>query len=170
MTITNSTIADIDEIFRLYQLASAYQTEKKAVIWPAFERSLVEAEIKENHQWKLLDDHGKEACVWATTFSDPLIWEERNEDPAVYIHRIATNPECRGQNLVKQIVEWSREFAKANGKKYVRLDTVGPNEGLIKHYQRCGFDYLGLFSLKNTTGLPAHYHGASVSLFELVAG
>jgi ribosomal protein S18 acetylase RimI-like enzyme len=103
-------------------------------------------------------------------FSDPLIWAERNTDPAVYIHRIATNPACRGRNLVLQIVDWAKQYAITNNKKYIRLDTVGNNTGLIRHYQHCGFAFLGLFTLKTTAGLPAHYNNASVSLFELEVG
>jgi ribosomal protein S18 acetylase RimI-like enzyme len=166
MTIINSTKKDIDEIFRLYQLATDYMQGRSTVCWPPFERSMVEKEIAANHQWKMIDNN-KVACVWATTFTDPLIWEERNDDPAVYIHRIATNPDCRGKNLVLQIVEWAKEYAIANNKKYIRLDTVGENKGLIKHYQYCGFTFLGLFKLQNTAGLPAHYDNASVSLFEI---
>lgn len=167
MIIENSVLADIPEIFRLYKLATDYQATKGTVVWPAFERSMVENEINEKHQWKMSEE-GTVACVWATTFSDPLIWEERNNDPAVYIHRIATNPDCRGKYLVFRMVDWAKQFAKANNKKYIRLDTVGNNTGLIKHYQHCGFTFLGLFKLKETTGLPAHYLDASVSLFELL--
>jgi ribosomal protein S18 acetylase RimI-like enzyme len=166
MMIENSTIEDIDEIFRLYKLATDYQATRNSVCWPAFERSLVETEIKENHQWKMTEA-GTMTCVWATTFSDPLIWEERNKDAAVYIHRIATNPVFRGKNLVIQIMDWAKEYARANNKKKLRLDTVGENKGLIKHYTSCGFNFLGLSKLKNTTGLPSHYENASVSLFEL---
>jgi ribosomal protein S18 acetylase RimI-like enzyme len=169
MTITNSTINDIEEIFRLYQIATEYMQGRSTVCWPTFERMMVEKEIAANHQWKMTADN-KVACVWATTFSDPLIWEERNTDPAVYIHRIATSPGYRGKNLVLQIVEWAKLYAKANNKKYIRLDTVGDNKGLIKHYQHCGFTFLGLFKLQNTAGLPPHYHNASVSLFELATG
>jgi ribosomal protein S18 acetylase RimI-like enzyme len=166
MTIINSTINDIDEIFSLYKIATDYMQGRSTVCWPEFERAMVEKEIAENHQWKMIAD-SKVACVWATTFTDPLIWEERNDDPAVYIHRIATNPDFRGNNLVLQIMEWAKVFAKANNKKYIRLDTVGDNKGLIKHYQHCGFSFLGLYKLKETKGLPAHYENASVSLFEI---
>jgi len=110
---------------------------------------------------------GQIACVWATTFSDPQIWEDKNNDPAVYIHRIATNPDFRGQNFVTAIVTWAKDYAKAHHKHFVRLDTIGENRGLINHYQKSGFNYLGLFDLKNTDQLPAHYHNAAVSLFEL---
>ena len=166
MQILNSTLNDTDEIFRLYKMATDFQKTKYIVQWPEFKRSLIETEITENRQWKIVID-GQVACVWATTFSDPQIWEEKNIDPSVYIHRIATNPAFRGQNLVGNIIAWAKEHAAENNKTYVRLDTVGENTGLINHYQKFGFEYLGLHSLKNTDELPAHYHNAAVSLFEL---
>ena len=166
MEITNCVKEDIDEIFRLYAVATNYQKERYTMHWPEFDSKMVEDEIAENRQWKLLID-GKVACVWATTFTDPLIWEERNADPSVYIHRIATNEEFRGKNFVITIVDWAKKYALANGKKFVRLDTVGLNEKLIAHYTKCGFSFLGLRKLKNTEGLPAHYHNADISLFEL---
>jgi hypothetical protein len=68
---------------------------------------------------------------------------------------------------VGKIVEWAKNYAKENQKKYIRMDTVGYNLGLINYYTRCGFDFLGLLKLKNTGGLPAHYENATVSLFEI---
>ena len=39
MKIENCTAEDIDEIFRLYGIASAYQkTKQTVVVWPQFER------------------------------------------------------------------------------------------------------------------------------------
>ena len=165
--IRNSKIDDIDEIFRLYKIATDFQKTRFTVHWPEFDRKLIETEISENRQWKIIAD-GKIACIWATTFTDPEIWEERNDDPAVYIHRIATNPDFRGQNLVGQIVEWAKIYANENQKQFVRMDTVGDNPGLINYYTKCGFDFLGLLKLKNTTGLPAHYDNATVSLFQMI--
>lgn len=166
LQIRNSTPQDIDSIFKFYKFATDFQKAKSVVSWPEFDRKLIEQELKEHRQWKMVA--GRDiACVWATTFDDPDIWEERNEDPAVYIHRIATNPDFRGQNLVRYIVHWAVEYAIANNKNFVRLDTVGENKGLIEHYTRCGFEFLGLKKLSDTSGLPAHYDKATVSLFEL---
>ena len=66
-----------------------------------------------------------------------------------------------------KIVEWAITFAKANQKTHIRMDTVGNNKGLIAHYTKCGFDFLGLSELTDTDGLPKHYHKATVSLFEI---
>ncbi len=164
--IRNSNINDIAEIFRLYKISTDFQKTRFTVHWPEFDRTLIETEIAENRQWKIVAED-KIVCIWATTFNDPQIWEERNEDPSVYIHRIATNPDFRGQNLVGEIVEWVKVYAKENQKQYIRMDTVGDNQGLINYYTKCGFDFLGLLKLKNTEGLPAHYDNATVSLFQM---
>lgn len=166
MTIGNSSQEDLHGILSLYEVARNYQKMKGAVLWPVFDQALIQTEIVENRQWKITIDN-QLACVWATTFTDPQIWEERNNDPSVYIHRIATNPIFRGRNLVGEIVKWAKKYARENDKKFIRMDTVGENQGLIDYYQKCGFDFLGLMKLNNTDGLPSHYHHATVSLFQL---
>ncbi len=116
--------------------------------------------------FKLVID-GQTACVWGITFTDPQIWEERDKDPSIYIHRIATNPDFRGQKFVTAIVNWARSYAKSRQKKFIRMDTCGNNQKLIKHYSSCGFDFLGMVRLKNADELPSHYQDADVCLFEI---
>ena len=167
MQIRQSNIRDIEDIFNLYRLATQYQKTKfPGNIWPEFEASLVVREIKENRQFKIVINNDI-ACIWAITFSDPLIWEEKDKDPAVYIHRIATNSSFRGQNFVKQIVSWAKMYAFKHTKHYIRLDTCGNNTSLIKHYTNCGFTFLGKKKLKDTNSLPSHYHNAEVCFFEI---
>ncbi|TAD96161.1 MAG: GNAT family N-acetyltransferase [Bacteroidetes bacterium] len=166
MEIKNSNLEDFHEIFHLYKIATDYQKERFEVHWPDFDQNMVKTEIAENRQWKMCENQ-QTACVWVTTFSDPEIWEERNNDPAIYIHRIAVNPLFRGKNLVLDIVEWAKIYAKENDKKFVRMDTVGNNLKLIEHYVRCGFKFLGLSKIKSSQNLPAHYQNATLSLFEL---
>ena len=107
------------------------------------------------------------ACVWAISFTDPQIWEERDKDPSIYIHRIATNPDFRGRQFVSELVEWARGYAKFHQKEFIRLDTCGNNEKLIKHYTNCGFDFLGIVQLKSADELPSHYQDADVCLFQI---
>ncbi len=166
MNIQNSKIEDLEEIFRLYELATDFQKSKKMVTWPEFSKEMVIKEIEEEQQYKLLINN-KIACVWAIATSDPLIWKEKNTDAAIYIHRIATNPEFKGNKLVSQIANWSKAYAEKHHIDYIRMDTVGENLGLINYYKKCGFKFLGLSKLEETKGLPAHYKNATVSLFEI---
>ncbi|WP_392347699.1 GNAT family N-acetyltransferase [uncultured Polaribacter sp.] len=167
MTIKNVTASDIEKIFALYKIASNYQREKKTVIvWPDFDREMVINEIAENRQFKLLVNN-EVVCIWAITFSDEQIWEDSNTDSAVYIHRIAVNPNFRGNNYIATITNWAKEYALKKEIQFIRLDTLGENKNLITHYKNAGFHFLGLFNLKNTSNLPEHYKLAPVCLFEI---
>jgi len=167
MEIKNCKVDDIDEIFKLYRLATNYQkSKKKVVVWPKFKRELIETEIVEKRQWKIFAN-GEIMCIWTITFSDEQIWEEKNNDSAIYIHRIATNPNFRGNYFVKRIVNWAKNYAKLINKDFIRLDTIGNNIRLIEYYKKAGFDFLGKFELKNTDTLPEHYHNGLACLFEI---
>jgi ribosomal protein S18 acetylase RimI-like enzyme len=167
MEIKTCSLEDAGVILWLYDAAMKLQTQKNMVVWPKFERSFVEREIKEGRQWKLLVN-GEIVCNWAVTFNDREIWEEKDNDNSIYIHRIATNPAFRGNRFVDVIVEWATDYALAKGKQYVRLDTLGNNTRLIRHYTSAGFKFLGIFKLKNTQNLPAHYHREpNCCLFEI---
>jgi RimJ/RimL family protein N-acetyltransferase len=167
MKVENIRLEEIDDVFNLYNIASAYQKSKKSVVvWPEFDRSMVTSEIAEQRQFKLVIDNDI-ACIWAITFSDAQIWEKRNKDPAIYIHRIATNPKFRGHNFVGSIVEWAKDYAKVHNKQYIRLDTIGDNTRLINHYSNCGFNFLGMFDLPNVDELPPHYKEGPACLFEI---
>ena len=167
MRIKNSTLNDINSIFKLYKIASDYQKAKETVVvWPDFERELVENEIIQNRQFKLTID-GEIACVWAVAFKDDQIWENSKNDKAIYIHRIATNPEFRGQEFVTKIVNWAKIYAAKNEVDFIRLDTVGHNTKLISYYEKAGFNFLGMFTLNNSKGLPDHYHNQPAALFQI---
>ena len=165
MTIKNSGLTDVPKIFNLYRIATNYMKSKNQVYWPEFPKELILNEIEENRQWKLLID-GQIACIWATTLNDELIWGNKNNEPSLYIHRIATNPAFRGQNLVKNLICWANEFGKHQDLKYIRMDTVGFNKGLISHYEKLGFQFLGTKELENTNGLPEHYKDGVVCYFQ----
>ncbi len=165
MLFLNSTIADLDSIFNLYDIAIAYQKKISDQHWLPFEPELIKKEILENRQWKIVVD-GEIACVFCVAYSDPLIWGERDKDPSIYFHRIVTNPKFRGKNFVTEIISWGTMFGKNLGKKYLRMDTWGDNAKLCEYYVKCGFEFLEVIKPKNPELLPAHYAEISLSLFQ----
>jgi ribosomal protein S18 acetylase RimI-like enzyme len=164
--INQSKLQDIDAIFNLYAGAIAYQKEVGNNHWLGFERSLVEKEIYESRHFKVLIN-GQIACTFCIAYDDPLIWKTRNEEPAIYIHRIATDPSFRGNNMVKHIVTWAKDFAQKHHKSYVRLDTGDGNDRLINYYISCGFNMVGITAVDYTPDLPEHYKSGLFALFEL---
>lgn len=166
MEIKNSQIEDLETIFRLYDHAIAYQKTVFNKHWQGFEQDLIETEIRENRQWKIIIDN-EVACIFAITFNDAVIWKEKDAQPSIYIHRIVTNPEFRGVGFVEKIIDWAKEYCLAQGKMFVRLDTWGDNPKLIDYYIKCGFDYVETIKMENTEGLPAHYNAVTLALFEI---
>jgi len=166
MQFLNSETADFDEIFRLYDAAIEFQKTKFDKTWQTFDRKMIEREIAEKRHWKIAIDD-KIACIFSIAFEDPLIWKEKSAEPAIYIHRIVTNPEFRGQKFVPKITDWACVYAKTIGKKFVRMDTWGDNQKLIDYYVDCGFDFLGVITPTKSAELPKHYDGITLSLFEI---
>lgn len=166
MKIINSTKDDLNAIFNLYDAAIAYQKKVFHKHWQGFDVSLVEKEINEYRQYKIVEGDTI-VCIFAIAFSDAYIWGEKDKAPSVYIHRIVTNPLFRGKSYVKSIIEWAVQYGKNNGKEYVRMDTWGDNQKLIDYYSKCGFTFLGLTDKICDESLPKHYQGIQLSLFEI---
>ena len=163
--VKNSQLLDIDTIFDFYDMAVAHQKKVFNKHWQGFSRELVETEITDNRQFKILVD-GEVACVFAVTFNDQLIWGDRDHD-SIYIHRIVTHPAYRGYSFVKEIIKWAKGYAATNGIKYIRMDTWADNEKLLAYYTGCGFEFVGVVTLEKSEDLPKHYEGISLSLFEI---
>lgn len=167
MEIKECSLNDVNEILSLYEAARNLQIQRQMVVWPAFENSFVEREIIEKRQRKITIDY-LIACNWAIGFEDKEIWGEKDKNDAIYIHRICTNPTLRGNRYIEKIVEWSKQYARQLGKRFVRLDTLGNNTKLIAHYTSAGFDFLGMVKLTDTVNLPAHYQKEpNCCLFEI---
>ena len=156
MEIVQSLPEDIPTILSLYDAATALQAEKAMSQWPKIDRRLVEEEIAEKRQWKMVEGN-QIVCVWVVTFEDPKIWGERSHQPSVFIHRIANHPKFRGRGFVGMIVGWAKARYASGPIEFLRLDTVGYNEALIRVYTSHGFKLLEPVELEDTTGLPAHY-------------
>jgi GNAT superfamily N-acetyltransferase len=165
MQIINSSIKDIDTIFQFFDAAINYQRKNGYQLWPQFSRKMIGTEIKENRHWKIIDEE-KILCVFSVMYNDPVIWGEMDKDPSVYLHRIAVNPEFKGKKIMVAIRHWGIAHAKETGKIYLRMDTWGENETIRNYYIKCGYNYIGQQHLTTAEGLPEHYGGNLLSLFQ----
>jgi ribosomal protein S18 acetylase RimI-like enzyme len=167
MQIEKCILSDVDNIYHLYEHARNTQRERNVVVWPHFDKEVLSQEVEESRQWKIVS-HDKMICNWVITYNDPEIWGDKDNNNSIFIHRLCIDRAMRGHRLLDEVVSWARKFAAAQGKQYVRLDTLGNNTGLIKHYTSAGFDFLGISILEDTANLPAHYQDEpQCCLFEI---
>lgn len=166
MKIVHSTLQDLPALMALYDEAIAHQKAVSDLVWKGFDEEVVVHEIKGNRQWKIIMDD-EIACVFMIAYNDPAIWDEKDRDSAIYVHRIVTNPKFRGKGFVQIITDWAITYAKANQIDFVRLDTWQDNAKLHQLYQKAGFRYVGIKIITPSENLPRHYWGTTLGLFEI---
>ena len=162
----NATNDDIPIVIALYEEGSEFQKRAFGKGWQVIDTGRLETEIEERRLWKIDEPDGT-ACVFSVAYSDPILWRDLNADPAMYLHRIVTNPDFRGRGYVTKITNWSRAHASANGLRYVRLDTWEENGKLVDLYLSNGYRYVRTVEVTESDGAPKHYVGNRISLFEI---
>src|SRR4029078_2530689 len=108
MEILPAVSNDTSRIFDLYDKAIAFQQTVFDKTWISFAPEQVANDIAEQRLWKIVDN-GQIANIFSITYSDPILWGERSNAPAMYIHRIVTDPEVRGRGYVQSITEWAKQ-------------------------------------------------------------
>lgn len=162
-----ATAVDLAIIFDFYAAAIAHQKKVFNKHWQGFDKDMIVREIAEQRQWKILSGEDV-VCIFAIDFNDAAIWREKDKDPSIYLHRIVTHPEFRGNNYVIEIMKWAIAFGSVKDKKYVRMDTWGDNPKLIAYYTKCGFEHVGIVTPDKNADLPKHYNSISLALFEIL--
>ena len=166
MEIINSNMEDLEIILELYEQAIAYQKTKFSRHWHSFDRSILTKEIEQERHWKIVQ-HQEVAFIFSVAFEDPLLWDERNRDPSIYLHRMVSSPVYRGRGFVREVVQWALNYGRSNGKKFIRLDTCADNDKLNQHYQLAGFSFCGLKRFNPSDPVPKHYLEGDLSLYEM---
>ncbi len=167
MIITPSTLNDLSEIRRLFDAAVDYQKLKFGKHWQNLNEEQLGREIDSRLHWKIMEGD-QIAAFFSIAFTDELVWDEKDADPAIYLHRIMTSPEFRGRGYVIAITDWADEYGREAGKVFIRLDTNRDNARLNAYYRRCGYTHRGFKTFHDTNNplIPKHYFGSGLSLYE----
>jgi len=137
---------DLDQVLQLLVQAAKWLKTKGTTQWNYYITNLegnieeVRESIISNSTYLLLDKKTVVASI--TLEEEPNDWdcdiwgEEAHNDCSVYLHRLVVNRDYSGSEIGKQLVDWAKEFVKSIGKRYIRFDCLGDNEGLNVYYQR----------------------------------
>jgi GNAT superfamily N-acetyltransferase len=165
-SIVHTTEADLPIIYWLFEEAIAYQQRQGYIVWNGYSKEALQDDIALKRQYKIEID-GEIACIFTVFYSDEYIWGALEQDQAVYLHRVVTNPNFRGRNLFQIVFDWTVAHAHAMGKALFRIDTWADNPKLVSYYLGFGFKHLGNLVTPDTPALPLPYRSVHVSLLEL---
>lgn len=166
MYIAPTVSDDLGVIRGLFDQAVLYQQAKGLPMWNRYDKAALTADLRQKIQYKLCADH-EIAMVFSVFMTDPNMWGEREQGDAIYLHRIISNPAFKGQRLLQQVIDWSVDLAKAQQRKYLRLDTWASNPQMQAYYQSFGFDYQGNAFIPDLPEIPPPYRNYEVSLFQI---
>ena len=170
MRVSNSTLAGERRFRAFWDAALDYQRAHGQPLWTPYPEALIRKEISEGLHYSVYTVAGELAGYFSTALADPLIWEDAEQGDAFYLHRMCVNPQMKGRQLSRHILNWACGSAAARGRKYVRMDTWGDNQPLVDHYLACGFVYLKSRMMGEAQGLPGHYKGIRLAMFQNLVG
>lgn len=74
---------------------------------------------------------------------DPVFWPDVQIDESLFIHKLTVIPSVRGTGTGARMLSFASARARAQGKRYLRLDCGAERPQLRAFYERYGFRYVG---------------------------
>lgn len=164
-TVQNTELSDLAFIFALFEHSIRYQEERGYPVWKNYDRGAIAKDIRDGNQYKIVIKESI-GIIFSVAYSDKIIWRERDQGDAIYLHRIVVNPDFKGQKLFGRILDWSVDHARERGLKSIRMDTWSSNPDIIDYYQSFGFRFIENYVTPDTDALPVHNRNLGLSLLE----
>ena len=164
--IFNTTPNDLDIIFWLFEQAMELQGKNDYKVWEGIDKGALQKDIDEGLQYKIVKDNDI-LCIFSIQYNDPFIWRGRDQNDAIYLHRIVVNPNFKGQKQFQKVLNWAVQFAKRSNLKFVRMDTWADNKKIIDYYKSFGFEFIENYKTPNAVELPIQNRDLNVALLEI---
>ncbi len=164
--IVNTTKDDVRIIFWLFDQAINLQGEKGYKVWDGIDKPALNTDIENGLQYKIVEGDDI-LCVFSVQHNDPFIWRDRDQNDAIYLHRIVVNPNFKGQKQFERVLSWAKQFVRQNNLRYVRMDTWADNKKIIDYYRSFGFEFIENYKTTNAPELPLQNRNLNVALLEL---
>jgi len=163
--VLNTTLADLEFIYSLFDQSINYQENKGAPVWRGYDKGVLVKDVNEGNQYKIVS--GDEiAIAFSVCYTDAVIWREMEDGSAIYLHRIVVNPDFKGQRLFGKILDWAENRARQMGLRCIRMDTWDNNPSLINYYRGFGFSFIGRYITPDSEALPVHNRNLPIVLLE----
>ena len=166
ITIVNSIPEDLPDIFHFIDQAIKFYKKKGYKVWDHIDKTVLVSEIGALRHYKVMNI--KEIlAIFSVQYNDPFIWRDKDNNDAIYLHRIVVNPKFRGQKQFEKILKWAKQLALKRDLKYIRIDTWADNNKLIDYYRSFEFKFIEHYKTANIPELPSQNRNLNVALLEL---
>lgn len=165
LTVSHTTLADLDFIFELFEQSILYQEKKGYIAWKNYDRNAIVRDIETRQHYKI-EIEGQIVIAFSVAYTDKVIWRHHDIGKSVYLHRIVVNPDFKGQRLFGKILDWAVAHAHNNQLTSVRMDTWADNLIIQQYYLSFGFNVIENFVTPNSPDLPMHNRNLAITLLE----
>jgi GNAT superfamily N-acetyltransferase len=166
LQVLNTDSNDLKLIFMLFEEAISYIKKNNYIGWSTYDKNFIKKDIENKLQFKIIEDNNI-LCIFSICYTDALIWREKENGDAIYLHRIVVNPSFKGQKQFDKILTWIKVYAAEKGLKYIRMDTWAANPNIIEYYKSFGFIHIEEYTTPNTPELPNQHRNLKVALLEM---
>jgi ribosomal protein S18 acetylase RimI-like enzyme len=163
--IVNTSMEDLGFSYWLFEQAIEYQKKNKYNVWKGYDKEVLQADVQHKRQYKITDGQHI-LCIFSVCMRDPVIWREKDQGDAIYLHRVVVNPHFKGHKQFARILGWAIDFAKDKGVKFIRMDTWADNPNIIDYYKNFGFKFLENFTTPDSKELALQQRNLSLALLE----
>ncbi|WP_308993730.1 GNAT family N-acetyltransferase [Mariniflexile litorale] len=164
--IINTTMDDFPAVLWLFEEAMKLQGQNGYKVWKTLDKAGLVNDIQHNLQYKIVSRNDI-LCVFSVQLNDPLIWHNRDQNDAIYLHRIVVNPNHKGQKQFEKVMNWAIKYARQHNLKFIRMDTWADNGKIIDYYQSFGFRFIENYRTTNAPELPIQNRNLNVALMEI---
>lgn len=164
-TITTATADDLPMICHLFEEAIRFQKARNYPGWNNYDKEYIKDEISKGLLYKMVSDD-EIICLFSICYHDRLIWREKENGTALYLHRIVLNRSFKGEKIFKYVLGWAIAHAGEKLLSHIRMDTWADNEKIIGYYMSYGFSFIENYTTPDSGNLPVQHRNLKVALLE----
>ena len=141
MEIVQAQTADVETVSEILREAAGWLIERGEKLWSP-DDLLPEkiAEQVESGMYHLAFIEGEAAGCLRYQLEDKEYWDDVPHADSAFVHRVAVRRKFAGRGIARDLIEWAKHCAKADGKKYLRLDCADRPK-LRRVYEGFGFEF-----------------------------
>lgn len=132
---------EAEEVSSILTEAALWLESRGEKLWEAGELNASDvAREVETGMYRIAEVEGEAVGCFRYQHSDPEYWDDVPHEDSAFVHRVAIRRDHAGKGIPERMVEWAKSRARAEGKKFLRLDCADRPK-LRAMYERMGFVY-----------------------------